>query len=86
MCTAVIRQTYLDCFYPGLLCPGLGLGRDRGITRWEREGGEAKSAVNDYRCKMAVCWTEFYPGTWVWETLTERNGWVEAWMGEEGAQ
>lgn len=57
MCTAVKWLTYLDSFHPGL--PGLGLGRVGGDAKWEREGGEEKSAVNDYRCKMAVCWTNF---------------------------
>lgn len=27
-----------------------------------REGEEEKSAVNDYRCNLAVCWTEFTLG------------------------
>lgn len=51
-------------FHPGLLYLGIGLGRDRGITRWEggREGEEERSAVNDYRCNLAVCWTEFTLG------------------------
>lgn len=62
MCTAVKWQTYLDSFHPGQPHPGLGLGRDGGIIRREREGGDEKSAVNDYRCKMAVCWTEFTLG------------------------
>jgi len=36
------------------------------------EGGrEETSAVNDYRCKMAVCWTE-YTGDL---GLVEKNGW-----------
>lgn len=50
-------------FLPWATVPG-----DRAREGWRdlldgkgREG-EEKSAVNDYRCKMAVCWTEFTLG------------------------
>lgn len=93
MCTAVIWQTYLDCFYPGLLYPGLGLGRDRGITRWEREGRGGGSKECSKRLPL-LKWL-FVGLNLPWDLglgifLMERDGWVEGWMdgwmGEEGAQ
>lgn len=50
-------------FHPGLLYLGIGLGRvQRDYKMGGREGEEEKSAVNDYRCNLAVCWTEFTLG------------------------
>lgn len=51
----------------GLFSPWVTIPGDRA---WEgqrglqdrREGEEEKSAVNDYRCNLAVCWTEFTLG------------------------
>ncbi len=66
MCTAVKWLTYLDSLHPGL--PGLGLRRDGGIAKWEREGGDEKSAV----MTTAVKWLFvglIFSGTWIWETL-----------------
>lgn len=36
--------------------------RDYKMGEGGREGEEEKSAVNDYRCNLAVCWTEFTLG------------------------
>lgn len=50
----------MDCFHLGLLHPGAWEGQGK-LDQIGREG-EKKSAVHDYRCKMAVCWTEFTLG------------------------
>lgn len=52
----------MDSFYLEQRQPGdwSWEGR-RGILDGNGREGEEKSAVNDYHCKMAVCWTEITP-------------------------
>lgn len=50
-------------FLPWAIVPG-GRAREgrRDLLDGKGREGEEKSAVNNYRCKMAVCWTEYTLG------------------------